>query len=42
VLDRSAIVNAGIENAKRFDTKRALDRIEEIYLRILANDVTIG
>jgi len=41
-LDRSAIVNAGIENAKRFDTKRALDRIEEIYLRILANDVTIG
>jgi glycosyltransferase involved in cell wall biosynthesis len=41
-VDRSAIVNAGIENAKRFDTKRALDRIEEIYLRILANDVTIG
>jgi glycosyltransferase involved in cell wall biosynthesis len=35
-LDRSAIVNAAIENAKRFDTTKALDRIEEIYKRILA------
>src|SRR5688572_4019691 len=34
--ERSAIVNAGIDNAKRFDTSRALDRIEEIYKRILA------
>lgn len=34
--ERSAIVNAGINNAKRFDTNRALDQIEEIYKRILA------
>jgi len=34
--DRNAIVNAAIENAKRFDTTKALDRIEEIYMRILA------
>ncbi|HEX6890117.1 MAG TPA: glycosyltransferase family 1 protein [Chryseolinea sp.] len=33
--ERSAIVNAGIDNAKRFDTNRSLDRIEEIYKRIL-------
>jgi glycosyltransferase involved in cell wall biosynthesis len=33
--ERIAIVNAGIDNAKRFDTKRALDQIEEIYKRIL-------
>lgn len=32
---RSAIVNAGISNARRFDTARALDQIEEIYKRIL-------
>ena len=33
--ERAAIVSAGIENAKRFDTGRALDKIEEIYRRIL-------
>lgn len=33
--ERAAIVSAGIENAKRFDTVRALDQIEEIYKRIL-------
>jgi glycosyltransferase involved in cell wall biosynthesis len=33
--ERSAIVNAGLVNARRFDTNLALGRIEEIYKRIL-------
>lgn len=33
--ERNAIVDAGISNAGRFDTNRALDQIEEIYRRIL-------
>ncbi|HMG92891.1 MAG TPA: glycosyltransferase family 1 protein [Chryseolinea sp.] len=38
--ERDAIVGAGIENAKRFDTIRALDQIEDIYGRILSKLVT--
>jgi glycosyltransferase involved in cell wall biosynthesis len=34
--ERSAIVNAGLVNARRFDTNVALDRIEEIYKKILS------
>jgi glycosyltransferase involved in cell wall biosynthesis len=33
--ERNAIISAGIDNAKRFDTSRALDQIEKIYERIL-------
>ncbi|MDO9372922.1 MAG: glycosyltransferase family 1 protein [Ferruginibacter sp.] len=32
---RKAVVDKGIENASQFDTDRALDRIESIYLEIL-------
>jgi glycosyltransferase involved in cell wall biosynthesis len=34
--ERQAAINAGIENAKRFDTEEALNKIEKIYLDILA------
>lgn len=33
--ERRSVVNAGLENAKRFDTQMALDRIENIYYDIL-------
>jgi glycosyltransferase involved in cell wall biosynthesis len=33
--ERESAVNAGIANAKRFDTDRALDRIEAIYLKVV-------
>ncbi|AKD03984.1 mannosyl transferase [Pontibacter korlensis] len=33
--ERNAVVKAGLENAKRFDQRMALERIEAIYLRIL-------
>lgn len=33
--DRKATIDAGITNAKRFDTEKALDLIESIYKRIL-------
>ncbi len=32
---RKAVVEAGINNAKRFDTQNALDQIEKIYSRIV-------
>ena len=34
--ERQAVVEAGLQNAKRFNTDDALDRIEEIYRQILA------
>ena len=34
-VERQQAVDAGLENAKRFDTKTALDRIEEIYQNIV-------
>ncbi len=33
--ERRAAIQAGIENAKRFDTETALNRIEEIYLNVV-------
>lgn len=33
--ERNAVVAAGVNNSKRFDTQNALDQIEKIYLRIL-------
>jgi glycosyltransferase involved in cell wall biosynthesis len=33
--ERKKVVEAGLQNAKRFDTQMALDRIEEIYKNIL-------
>lgn len=33
--EREAVVKLGIENAKRFDTEKALDMIESIYQRII-------
>jgi glycosyltransferase involved in cell wall biosynthesis len=36
--ERKKVVDAGLQNVKRFDTKVAIDRIEEIYRRILQTD----
>jgi glycosyltransferase involved in cell wall biosynthesis len=36
--ERSMTINAGIENAKRFNVDLALDQIEEIYKNILKNN----
>jgi hypothetical protein len=33
--EREAAVLAGIRNARRFDTDDALNRIEEIYVRVV-------
>jgi glycosyltransferase involved in cell wall biosynthesis len=33
--EREAVVDAGIANAFRFDTDRAMDKIEDIYLKIV-------
>lgn len=33
--DRKMVVDAGINNAKKFDTQHSLDQIERIYVRIL-------
>ena len=33
--ERAAAIEAGVKNARRFDTDLALDKIESIYLRIL-------
>ncbi len=33
--ERQSVINAGLENAKRFDTQKALTKIEKIYLDIL-------
>jgi glycosyltransferase involved in cell wall biosynthesis len=33
--ERKKVIEAGLQNAKRFDTQTALDRIEEIYKNIL-------
>ena len=33
--DRTMIVDAGINNARKFDTQLSLDQIEKIYVRIL-------
>lgn len=38
---RKAVVAAGLINAKRFDTKKALDRIEEVYRSIIETTLTI-
>lgn len=35
--ERDAAIQAGIANAKRFDTDQALDKIEKIYTKILDN-----
>lgn len=35
-LEREAVVYAGVNNAGRFDTDKALDRIESIYMEILS------
>ena len=40
-LERRNVVEAGLQNAKRFDTQNALDRIEEIYKSILHKYKTI-
>lgn len=37
--EREKIINSGIENAKRFSTKRSIDHIEAIYKRVLKNSV---
>ena len=36
VSEREAVIQKGINNAKRFDTALALDEIEKIYLKILS------
>lgn len=36
VAERQAVVAAGLQNAKRFSTDEALDKIEEIYSEIIA------
>jgi hypothetical protein len=33
---RKIVIDAGLENANRFNTESALDQIEEIYKRILS------
>ena len=33
--DRKMVVEAGINNARKFDTQLSLDQIEKIYVRIL-------
>ena len=40
-VERRNVVEAGLQNAKRFDTQNALDRIEEIYKSILHKHKTI-
>lgn len=40
--ERAAVIEAGINNAKRFETESALDRIEAIYERILRDPVSTG
>jgi len=34
IEERQKIIDLGLENAKRFDTKKALSHIEEIYSKI--------
>ncbi len=36
--EREDLIDAGIENAKRFDQKKALDAIEDIYAKILEKE----
>ncbi|HTF16469.1 MAG TPA: glycosyltransferase [Chryseolinea sp.] len=36
-VERASAVQAGINNATRFDTERALDKIEAVYLKVLEN-----
>jgi glycosyltransferase involved in cell wall biosynthesis len=35
LTERQILIDRGLLNAKRFDTKKALDNIEEIYLKII-------
>jgi hypothetical protein len=37
--ERQEVIDAGIKNALRFDTARALDKIESIYVSILKNHI---
>jgi hypothetical protein len=39
--ERKMVIDTGLRNAQRFDTQNALSKIEEIYRRIVENNVVV-